>query len=210
MSVAGWRVVTVGREYGSGGAAVAGALAERIGFRLLDRALIERIAETARIAPGLAERLDEHVDGWAERVARALRFGPFEVVSPIDGDAIVDAQRMQALTAAVIEEVASTGDCVIVGRGAQCLLRGRADVFHVFVYASRDERVRRLRHRLGPKADVDALIEQVDRERAAYVRQHFGCNWLDARLYHLMVNAALGEEAAVAAILAALESPRHS
>ncbi len=210
MSVAGWRVVTVGREYGSGGASVAGALAQRIGFRLLDRALIERIAEAARIDPGLAARLDEHVDGWAARLARALRFGPFEVVSPVDGEAILDAQRLQALTAAVIEEAAREGDCVIVGRGAQCLLRSRSDVLHVFVYAPHDERVRRLRRRLGPDADLDALIEQVDRERAAYVRLHFGCDWLDARLYHLMVNAALGEEAAVAAILAALESRRPS
>ena len=210
MSVADWRVVTVGREYGSGGAAVAGALAQRIGFRLLDRALIERIAEAARIDPGLAERLDEHVDGWAARVARALRFGPFEVVSPVDDEAILDAQRLQALTAAVIEEAARAGDCVIVGRGAQCLLRSRPGVFHVFVYAPHEERLRRLRRRLGPKADLEALIEQKDRERAAYVRQYFGCDWLDTRLYHLMVNAVLGEEAAVAAILAALESRRPS
>jgi cytidylate kinase len=208
MSLAGWRVVTVGREYGSGGAAVATALAERLGFRLLDRALIQRIAEAARIDPGLAERLDEHVDGWAARVARALRFGPFEAVSPVQGDAILDAQRMQALTAAVVEEAASAGECVIVGRGAQCLLRGRKDAFHVFVYAPREERVRRLRRRLGEQADVDALIDDMDRERAAYVRLHFGCNWLDARLYHLMVNAALGEGAAVAAVAAALGAPR--
>jgi cytidylate kinase len=210
MTLAGWRVVTVGREYGSGGAAVAAALAERLGFRLLDRALIQRIAEAAQIDPALAARLDEHVDGWAARVARALRFGPFEVVSPVEGDAILDAQRMQALTAAVIDEAAKGGECVIVGRGAQCLLRGRPEVFHVFVYAPRQERVRRLRRRLGPGAEVDTLIDDMDRERAAYVRRHFGCNWLDAQLYHLMANAALGDGAAVAAIVAALEAPRPS
>jgi cytidylate kinase len=210
MTPRGWRVVTVGREYGSGGAAVASALAERLGFRLLDRALIQRIAEASSIDPDLASRLDEHVDGWAARVARALRFGPFEMVSPVEGDAILDAQQMQALTAAVVEEAARTGECVIVGRGAQCLLRGRSDAFHAFVYAPRAERVRRLRLRLGPGADVDALIDDVDRERAAYVRLHFGCNWLDTHLYHLMVNAALGEGAAVAALVAALEAPRPS
>jgi cytidylate kinase len=210
MSLAGWRVVTVGREYGSGGAAVAGALARRIGFRLLDRALIERIAEVAHVQPGVAERLDEHVDSLASRVARALRYGPFEAVSPVAGEAILDAERMQALSAAVIEEAARSGECVIVGRGAQCLLRQRPDVFHVFVYASRAERGRRLRQRLGPDADVEALMEQVDRERAAYVKQHFGCNWLDPHLYHLLANAGLGEQAAVAAILAALEAQRPS
>jgi cytidylate kinase len=210
MSVGGWRVVTVGREYGSGGAAVATALAQRIGFRLLDRALIERIAQAARVDPGVAERLDEQVDGWATRIARALRFGPFEVVSPVPAETILDAARMQALTAAVIEEAARAGDCVIVGRGGQCVLAGQPDAFHVFVYAPVEERVRRLRRRLGPEAEVNALIEQADRERAAYVRRHFASDWRDARHYHLMVNAALGEEAAVAAILAALETRRPS
>jgi cytidylate kinase len=206
-----WRVVTVGREYGSGGAAVAAALAQRLRFRLLDRALIERIAEAASIDPALAERLDEHVDGWATRVARALRFGGFESVAAVPGEAILDAERMQALSAAVIEEAASAGECVIVGRGAQCLLHGQEDAFHVFVYAPRDDRMRRLRARLGREADVETLMDETDRERAAYVRRHFGCDWLDHRLYHLLVNAALGEAAAVALIAAALEhsSPRR-
>ncbi len=210
MSLAGWRVVTVGREYGSGGASVAAALAQRIGFRLLDRALIQRIAEVAQVETGVAERLDEHVDSLADRVARALRYGPFEAISPVAGEAILDAQRLQTLSAVVIEEAARKGDCVIVGRGAQCLLQGRPGVFHVFVHAPRAERVRRLRQRLGPEADVEARMEQIDQERATYVKQHFGCGWLDPHLYHLMVNAALGEPAAVSAILAALEAPRPS
>ncbi len=210
MSLGGWRVVTVGREYGSGGAAVAAALAQRIGFRLLDRDLIQRIAEVAQVETGVAERLDEHVDSLADRVARALRFGPFEAISPVAGETILDAQRLQTLSAVVVEEAARGGDCVIVGRGAQCLLQGRPGVFHVFVYAPRDERIRRLRQRLGPQADVEAMMEQVDHERAIYVKQHFGCNRLDPHLYHLMVNAALGEPAAVSAILAALEARRAS
>jgi cytidylate kinase len=77
-------------------------------------------------------------------------------------------------------------------------------VFHVFVYADRDERLRRLRARLGTGADVELALEETDRERDAYIRRHFDQSWLDPRLYHLMVNAAIGEEAAVATILTAL------
>jgi cytidylate kinase len=95
---------------------------------------------------------------------------------------------------------------VIVGRGAQCLLRGRPDAFHVFVYAPREERARRLRERLGPEADVELVLDEVDRERGAYTRRYCGGNWLDPHLYHLMVNAALGEEAAVSTIVTALEA----
>jgi len=201
-----WEVVTIGREYGSGGAAVGSAVAKALGFRLLDRTLIERIAAAANVDPAVAQRLDEHVDGWVARIHRALRFGAFDSVAVDAGEAIVDAARMQALTAAVIQEAAAEGRYVIVGRAAQCVLRGRPAVFNVFVYASRADRARRLRARLGPEVDVETLIDDMDRERAAYVKLHHGCDWVDRRLYHLMVNAALGESAAVKVVLAALEA----
>jgi cytidylate kinase len=206
MNAPRFRVVTVAREYGSGGAAIAARLTERLGFQLLDRALIERIAREARIDPDLVERLDEHVDPWVKRIGHALWYGGFEAVAVVDEDDVVNADRLAVLGGRLIEEAAKAGGCVIVGRGGQCLLRGRPDVFHVFVYASREERLRRLRERLGPGADLELVLEETDRERAAYVRRHFGENWLDPRLYHLMVNAALGEEAAVSVIAAALET----
>ena len=206
MSGARFRVVTVAREYGSGGAAIAARLAVRLGYQLLDRALVERIAEVARIDPDLAGKLDEHVDPWARRLGRALWYGGFEAVAVVDENDVVDSDRVARLSGRIVEEAASVGGCVIVGRGGQCLLRGRGDVLHVFVYAPRDERVRRLHARLGPGADVELALDETDRERAAYVRRHFDADWLDRRLYHLMVNAALGEEAAVSAILAAVET----
>lgn len=205
MSPVGYRVVTVGREYGSGGAAIAGKLARAIGFELLDRALIERIARAARIDPATVERFDEHVDRWLARVGRSLWYGGLEAVAEVDREGVVDADRLAALGARVIEQAAAVGGCVIVGRGGQCLLRGRRDAFHVFVYAPLAERRRRLRDRLGPAADVEGLIDAADRERAAYVRRHFSEDWLDPRLYQLMVSASIGEDAAVATIRAALE-----
>jgi cytidylate kinase len=205
MSLGCWRVVTIAREYGSGGAAVAGALAERLGFELLDRKLIERIAEAARVAPEVAERLDERVDRWLDRIGRALRFGAFEAVGGVAASDLVDAEGLAALTRQIITEAAGVGRCVIVGRGAQCILHERSDTFHVFVYASRDERARNLRTRLGPGLHPEIALDAVDEERAAYVRARFGCSWLDPHLYHLMVNADLGRAAAVDAIYASLE-----
>jgi len=204
MSVSPFRVVTVAREYGSGGAAIATRLAARLGWELLDRTLIERIAEAARIDPELARRFDEHVDPWVKRIGRALWYGGFDAVAVVDENDVVDGDRLAVLGGRVIEEAAKAGRCVIVGRGGQCLLRDRSDVFHVFVYAPREERLVRLRERLGPGAEVELVLEETDRERAAYVRRHFGESWLEPRLYHLMVNATVGEEAAVSAILAAL------
>jgi cytidylate kinase len=205
MSEPRWSVVTLAREYGSGGAAIATRLAERLGYKLLDRALVERIAEMARVGHDVAGRFDEHVDPWTRRLGRGLRFGGFEAVAVVDGD-VVDSDRVATLSALIVQEAAALGRCVIVGRGSQCLLRGRPDAFHVFVYAPREARVRRLRERLGPGADVEFALEEVDRERGAYTRRYCGGDWLDPHLYHLMINAALGEEAAVSTILTALEA----
>jgi cytidylate kinase len=210
MSGSRFRVVAVAREYGSGGAAVAKALAARLGYQLLDRVLIERIASAARIDPDLAEQFDEHVDPWVKRIGRSLWYGGFDAVSVVDENDVVDADRLARLCGRVIQEAAAVGECVIVGRGGQCLLRGRTDVFHVFVYAPREERLRRLRARLGPGADVELALDETDRERSAYIRRHFGEDWLDRRLYHLMVNRAIGEEAAIATILTALETGASS
>jgi len=206
MSAARFRVVTVSREYGSGGAAIAARLAALLGYRLLDRALIDRIASVAHVDPGTAARYDEQVDRWVERLGRSLWFGGIDAVGEVDREGVLDAERAASLAARVINEAAEIGDCVIVGRGAQCVLRDRPDVFHVFVYASLPDRVRRIRARLGEAADVEGVIDAMDRERAAYVRRHFGASWLDPRLYELMVNAAIGEDAAAATIRTALET----
>jgi cytidylate kinase len=201
-----FRVVTVAREFGSGGAAIATRLAARLGYQLLDRTLIERIAAKARIAPDVAARLDEHIDPWVERLGRALWRGGFEAVAPVDERDVVDAERLASLSGRVIREAAGVGECVIVGRGSQCVLRDQPGVFHVFVYGPRDEKLARLRARLGPHRNVEAELEETDRERMAYVRRHYGESWLEPRLYHLMINSSLGEDAAIATIVAALES----
>jgi cytidylate kinase len=204
MTPSRFRVVTVAREYGSGGAAVAARLASRLGFQLLDRALIQRIAERAQVDSSVAARLDEHLDPWVQRIGRALWRGGFEAVAPVDENEVLDAERLAVLSGRVIHEAAAVGGCVIVGRGSQCVLRGRDDVFHVFVYGPREERLARLRARLAAGTDLEAALEDTDRERTAYVRRNYGENWLDPRLYHLMVNSALGEDAVVATVLAAL------
>jgi cytidylate kinase len=206
MSASGFRVVTIARQYGSGGGTIAAQLAELLGFQLLDRGLVERIAKEARIAPDLAGKLDERLDPWMRRLGKALWHGGFEALAAVTEDDVVDSDRVAALTARIVQEAATVGNCVIVGRGGQCLLSDRPDVLHVFVYAPIEERRRRVRARLGPGADADVAMEETDRERLAYIRRHFGVNRLDFHLYHLLVNAALGERAAVRAVLAAFET----
>jgi cytidylate kinase len=190
-----FRVVTVAREYGSGGAAVGQRLAEDLGWSLLDNDLIEAVARRAQVDVNTARRYDESVDSWWRRMNRAgLWCAAIEAgANPADVQ-FFDAETMAAITHEVIQRAASKGNCVIVGRGAQCVLRDWPRVLHVFVYASWAERIARVRERLGNGRDAARLLRSVDRVRAASIRRYFGWDWKDPQLYHMMIDSQLGIE----------------
>ncbi len=197
-----YRVLTVSREYGSGGILVARRIAENLGWKLLDSALIEAIVEKANVDPAVARRYDERVDPWLHRVSRkALWHGAFEGVAELGETDVFDAQTMAVLTRRVIEEGARLGECVVVGRGGQCLLANHPDTFHVFIHAPHTLRLKRLRERLGDKTDLERAMETKDQERADYIRLHYGRDMFDRHLYDLMLNTRRGIEMATRVIL---------
>ncbi|HZS50987.1 MAG TPA: cytidylate kinase-like family protein [Bryobacterales bacterium] len=197
------RVITISREYGSGGGAVARMLAERLKWKLVDDALITEIAKKAQVNPAIARRYDECVDPWFHRLMKALWQGGFVgAASRVEGE-LFDAETMARLWSRVIEETGAMGDCVIVGRGGQCILQNREDAFHVSIYAPLEERVRRLREQLPPEADPEAAAIESDRRRAAYIRRYFGQDWTNRHLYDLAVCSSIGLERVVETILCA-------
>jgi cytidylate kinase len=202
-----FRVLTVAREYGSGGATIGRSISEQLGWKLLDRAFIENITRAARVEPQLAQRLDERTDSWLERLGRqGFWRGAFEGVAVLNQPDFFDAETMAALAQSMIEEAYQRGNCVIVGRGAQCVLRGRKNVLHVFIYAPLAERVARIQQRLPGLTDIEELIRSTDRQRADYIRTYFGCNWMDPHLYHLLICSELGEDLVESTIMEALAS----
>jgi cytidylate kinase len=200
-----FRLVTVAREYGSGGAAIARRVADRLGWSLLDKSLIEAVARRAQVDIGTACRYDESVDSWWRRVnlsgcwSAAIYAGMTPAMARL-----FDAETAAEIEQIVIEEAASKGNCVIVGRGAQCVLRGLRQALHVFVYAPWAERIARIRERLGNGCPAARLLRSVDHTRAAYVRRRFGCDWRDPHLYQMTVNSQLGIEEAASLITAAV------
>ena len=197
------RVITVGREYGSGGGSLARILAERLGWRLIDDSLI---AEIARAAHAPAESLAAHqesVDPWFHRIVKSLWRGGFEgVVARADSEPL-DAESVALLWHRVILEAADTGGCVTVGRGGQCLLQDRHDVFHVYVYAPMRERIERLRGREPAGTDFAAGARARDLRRREYIRHHFDQDWTNPHLYHMMLCSSMGLERAADTILCA-------
>ena len=106
---------------------------------------------------------------------------------------LLDARRIAAVSETAVNTALSSGPSVIVGRGSQYFLRNRKDVFRVFLYASRDHKIRRL---IALGTTQDKAIEQVDttdKARAAFVRRYLGLQWPEPSLYHAMFNTEMGE-----------------
>jgi len=197
-----FRVLTVAREYGSGGGRIARSIAQRLGWNLLDKALVEEIARSARVDPELAQRYDERVDSWVHRVSRrSLWHGAFEGVATVADTDFFDAETMAVLARDLIREAHARGNCVIVGRGGQCALQDRPDVLHLFVYAPLSERITRVRNRVRTAGNVEQLIRSVDQQRADYIRTYLGCNWNDPHLYHLLISSELGEDSVAQTVI---------
>jgi len=202
------RVITVEREYGSGGAAIAERLAARLGWKFWDRELTAEIARTANVDHRTVARCDERVDSLLYRLFKVYARGSYERALPVGESRMFDTDRMFATLEKVIEEVAMRGNCVIVGRGAPYILRNRPDAFHVFVYASVEEKIRRLKSIGKSEKEAAQLIEEIDRERAAFIRHYFNKEWPLRTLYNVMINSKFGDEYVAELILqhvAALE-----
>jgi cytidylate kinase len=197
-----FRVLTVAREYGSGGGAIAQQVAENLGWNLLDKHLIEAVAQAAQVNTETARRYDEDVDSWAHRISRrGLWHGAFEGVAMVADAEFFDAETMAALAKKVIAEAGAVGNYVIVGRGGQCVLQDRQDALHVFIYAPWATRVARLRKRVGGAEDIEESIRSTDQKRASYIRTYFGCDWKEPHLYQMMINSQLGDENVVRMII---------
>jgi cytidylate kinase len=198
------RVITIAREYGSGGAVVARLLADRLGWRLLDRDLLNEVARAANVAPAVAERFDERIDPWFHRLVKhGLWRGGVDAPISVEQFNLFDAEMMVVVARKVIEEAARIGNCVVVGRGAQCILHGWPEVFHVFLYAPIETRKKRVAERLRAGSNLETVIREYDRLRAAGVRQYFGQQWCNPNLYDLMINTKCAYESAMETVLCA-------
>ncbi len=182
-----FNVVTIAREYGSGGADIGRKVAELLGWECLDKQIIERAAVEGQVHHSWAEALDERSRSWWGKVL----YG-FEQIGEPTHDSTVDYDLVQRSTERVIQEAAKVGKCVIIGRSSQCVLRHDPHALHVLVYAPLSEKMERMRLRHPHEHDLQALLQHMDSDRSRYTQSYYRCDWLDRRLYHLCVNSTLG------------------
>lgn len=199
-------VITLDREYGSGGAEIARRLAERLGWKLHDQSLTDGLARLLDCGRCDVEGLEEKRDPLYYRLLKSFMRGSFEGNLNAPAFRVVDADRIFGATRRLVFDAAKAGRAVIVGRGSAHFLRDRADTFHVFVYAPLEDRIRRLCRGGASESEAASQAASVDAERAEFVRNYFKMEWPMARsAYHLMVNSHAGEDVAVETILRAVD-----
>lgn len=198
------RVITLEREYGSGGGDIAAKLASRLGWKLWDQLLTEEIARRMECDCRVIEEHEEKRDPMYYRLLKAFMKGSFEGSLNAPRMKIVDTECVREVVQKMLPEIADEGNSVIVGRGSAFYLSKRTDAFHVFVYAPFEERVRRLRSTGKSEKEATELAETVDRDRADFIKRYFDVDWPGRHRFHMMVNSGMGEEVAVQIILDAL------
>jgi cytidylate kinase len=195
------KIVTIEREYGSGGGEIAQLLAKQLGWKLWDHLLTEEIARLAECPKSVVEVREERTDPLYYRLFKSFLRGSYEGSINAHKLKLVDSESILKFTERVVQHAAKTGNSVIVGRGSQQFLKNRQDTLRVFLYAPRQDKVRRLLARGKSEEEAEQLVDTVDRERADFIQKYFQVEWPDRAIYHTMINTVIGDEAVLDIIL---------
>ena len=191
-------VVTISRQFGSGGSEVGRITAQKSGLNYIDREIIDEVARRLGVEAEQVAHQDEQTSGTVGHILEAMQLGnPFVVnYSTLYGQGKELSQTKEAayfhLTQKVVLELATEGNGVIVGRGAQFLLHNMPRTMHTYIFAPLDFRIENIMksHKLDHAHAAD-LIEQRDHEHDMYLRHYYGADGRDPGLYHLLINTGL-------------------
>jgi CMP/dCMP kinase len=197
--------LTISRLYGSGGSEVAALVAKKLGWSLLDNAVVDAVA--ARMGLTVAEVRDreERVPSLVERLTSAMAMGSQEWASPIAEAKRPTDEQLIEVTHHIVEEAIARGPLVVVGRGTQEMLAAREDTLHVFCYAPRKALIARTIKREGVSAEeATRLVDNTNKDRDQWVRLHWERDRRAHENYDLSVNTErLGIEGAADLIVSA-------
>lgn len=199
-------IITIEREYGSGGGEIAQRVADRLVWKLWDQQLTEEIARLANCPKTVVQEREEKNDPLYYRLFKSFLRGSYEGSINAPKLNLVDSETILRTTKRVVEHAAEKGRCVIVGRGSQQFLKNRQDTLRMFLYAPRENKVRRLLSRGKNEKDAEELVDTVDRERADFIQKYFNVDWPDRTIYHAMLNTAIGDECVANMILTLVET----
>lgn len=184
-------IITIGREYGSGGRIIGRKLAEELGFKFYDKELLEEVARKSQLAPELISRHDEKPNG----MMNSLFASTSSYSLPLN-------QKVFLAQFETIREIAEKDEsCVIVGRCADYILEDRKDVVNVFIHAPLDQRIKRIveLYNADEKKALET-IKKIDKKRASYYNFFTNKKWGRSLGYHLSIDSSLGLDQTVQVI----------
>ena len=184
------RIITISREFGSGGRSIGKLVAEKLGYRFFDSELVNKVAQRSGFSPEFIEESGEYAS------ARSSLLFALATASQYSADGLSMHDRLYIEQTKIIEEIAAEGECVIVGRCADFILRDRKDCLNVYIHADMESRAKRIVERYGEsdKSPEKRLTEK-DQKRKVYYKNYTGRNWGQAQNYDICLNSgALGIE----------------
>ena len=198
-------VITIARQYGSGGRIVGKMLAEQLGIAYYDRELLQLASDDSGINEQLFAKADEKVKGTSlfKGLKNVYSGG---LITP-DKEDFVSDDNLFNYQAKIIRELAEEKSCVIMGRCADFVLKDNPNVLRVFVHANEEKCIERAGeiHPL-PDKELRKFIATVDKNRGTYYKYYTGNEWTDARNYDLCIDSSrIGYQACVDAIKSMLE-----
>ena len=198
-----YRILTLERQYASGGRAVGKAVADALGVPCYNREILEYAAERSGQTPEHLERLEETANtGLLSSLQAAyarLARGERAALPPEGALLLAEAE--------VIRELADEGPCVLIGRSAGCILRDRTDVLRAFLYADEEARIRRAVDEYGhDENEAPTVLRYFDRRRANFYNANYSLKWEDKAGYHLCLDTGrLGIAACAKVLLRAMQ-----
>ena len=177
------RIITISREFGSGGRFIGEEVAKKLGIAYYDKNIINQIAEESGLSP---DYIQESAELSPKKGLFAYAFAGRDITGKSLEDMVYEAQRK------VILELADKESCVIIGRNADFILKDRDDVLNVFIEANTPEKAARIK-KLYPKSDdkVKKLLKDVDKKRSVNYRYFTDKEWGSRKNYDLVLNSSV-------------------
>ena len=185
------KIITISREFGSGGRTIGHMVADALGIPFYDKELVDQIAVESGFAPKFVEEHGEHSPG---KSLFSYAFAPQGVPGVMNG--LSTADFLWNIQCNVILQLADKGPCVIVGRNADYILKDRTDCLHVYIHADMDFRADRIVRLYGESEKSPATrLQEKDKRRRVNYQHYTGRTWGQSQNYDICLNSStLGVE----------------
>lgn len=181
------KIITISRQFGSGGRTIGKAVADKLGYKCYDTELVEKVAEETGFDPSYIADAGEYAPGKS-----ILSYAFSSAVPHGTGSHMSASDYLWSTQCRIISELAEKGNCVIVGRCADYILRERDDCLNVFIYANDDYRAERIVKLYGERdASPQKRIEDKDARRKVNYKYFTGRNWGETENYHICLDSSV-------------------